>query len=141
MNRRMRVLSAILALVALTFSFAEAVVASTCAPMRVMDDLTMMDDVMAVPASSEAAAGSEAAPNPMDCPFMTAHDEREGDREDGRHCPFGPALGQGCAVAPSLPGLMLDVSAAPAQSASPSSLDEVRPHLLLARALFHPPRA
>jgi len=98
------------------------------------DDVTPMDDVMA------DAAGSEAAPNPMDCPFMTAHHEREGDSEDGRHCPFGPALGQDCAVAPSLPGLTLDVRAAPAQAASRTSLDEVQPHLLLARALFHPPR-
>lgn len=136
----MRTFSALLALTALTFSFAEMVAASTCAPMSMMDGgsttdaVTMMDAMM-----DDGVAASDAAPGAMDCPFMTAH---EGDDEkDGRHCPFGPALGQGCAGAPSLPALILDVSPTPAQPASRISLDEIHPHLLLAQALFRPPRA
>ena len=138
MNRRMRTFSALLALTALVFSFAETMAASACAPMSMMDGGKAMDAVTMTDAPrDDEVAATAAEPGAMDCPFMT---ERDGG-EDGRHCPFGPALGQGCAGAPSLPALVLDVNAPPGDPASRVSFDEIRPDLLLARALFHPPRA
>lgn len=134
----MRALSALLGLMALAFSFAEAVVASTCAPMSMMEDGSTMDAITLAdaPGDDEVAVSTD-EPGAMDCPFTKASDAGE----DGRHCPFGPALGQGCTGAPSLPALLSNVNAPPDDPASRISFNEIRPDLLLARAHFHPPRA
>lgn len=124
MRRRIHFFGGLLALVAMVFSFAGSVAASTCAPMS--DILAgMIDD-------GGAADGVE-------CPFM-AHPDSDGANES-QSCPFDQAPGQSCSVAAALPTQSSGGIDPPAGLTSGNSTLEVEPHLLLAYALFHPPRA
>lgn len=127
MKRRTRVLAGLLALAALTLSFAETVLASTCAPMPVA-----MGDM--------GPTGGEAPdpPRPMDCPLMANHGQRP-DR--GEHCPLNPAAGQGCAAAAALPASLSRSAPPDAEGSRRVVIDDARPDLLLAHARFRPPRA
>lgn len=122
-------LAGILALVAMTFSFTEMVLASVCAPMSGMAAAVDMTD-----------RDVDASPS-MDCLFTGGHGPPAEDGEDGRHCPFGPAMGQGCTAVASLPALTSAMSAPPSQVATGTVFDEARRDLLLAQPLFHPPRS
>lgn len=129
MRRRRRFLAGTLALVAMTFSFTEMVLASVCAPMPGM---TVAADVTDRDADASAS---------MDCLFATGHGDPEGGGDDGRHCPFGPTMGPGCSGVASLPALSSPMRAPPSEVASRILFDEARHDLLLAHAAFHPPRA
>jgi len=125
MRRRTRVLAGVLALVAMASSFAEAVLASTCAPMAAMAEQAMDE--------SESSA--------MDCPLMAGHEGVPETGGTGGHCPLGPAVGQGCFAAASLPVPAAHPLGLSDRGAPRPVVDDVRPDLLLAHALFHPPRA
>jgi hypothetical protein len=129
MNRHTRALAGVLAMAAMTFSFTESVMASTCA--RMSDP--------AMPGTTQTSSEDASAPS-MECLFMAGHDGS--GQDDGRgHCPFGLAAGQGCSAAASLPALNSIESVETARATTAVGSDDVRPDLLLARALFHPPRA
>lgn len=128
MRRRTRRCFGLLALAAMCVSLGEAVVASTCAPMSMTAGAAA---VAAAPTGGEHRAG-----HAMDCEFAVAHDSDD----QGRHCPFGPAMGPGCTGAPSVPALVLEVGLGPVQSSRPAPSEAVGPLLLLTRATFHPPR-
>lgn len=127
MTRRVRLPAGILTLAALLFSMAEAVVASTCAPM--------LEQGMGAVADPEE-------PRAMDC-MPTAEGELPGpDSEGPPHCPFGPmTLAQGCAAAASLPAPAVFVAESPSAVLGPVSFDHTRHEILLATVLFHPPKA
>jgi len=120
-------LAGLLALVAITFSFAETVLASTCAPMpSAIGDMGMTD-------------GDAPDPPPsMACPLMEGHGQRP-DR--GEHCPLNPAAGQGCAAAAALPATLSRSAPADDPGSRRVVSDDTRPDLLLAHARFRPPRA
>jgi hypothetical protein len=125
LKRRTRVLAGTLALAATTFSFAETVLASVCAPM----DRTAMVEM-----------GDPAAPTEMDCVLMRGHGA-DGGGEDDPHCPLNPAVGPGCSGVASVPASSDDGGPPPYRAVVRSVFDDVRPDLLLSRALFRPPRA
>jgi len=79
----------------------------------------------------------------MDMGGMPMPGEDTGRSEDARFdaCPLGPALGQGCLAVASLPGVAPRAADAPPDHDGRRSADIVRPDLLLAHALFRPPRA
>lgn len=128
MKRYIRILAGIFALLAMTFSFTESVVASTCGPMPDMA-------ASAETHHAENTSGAGAA-----CLFARMH--RSGDQRNAEgHCPFGPAMGSDCASAPSLPSAAPVVSVVASEAAEQPPSDAVRPSRLLAHAVFHPPRA
>lgn len=119
MKRRARSIAGILALVALSLSLAESVLASTCPPMSEAEQTDM--------------AGMMGGSPTDDAP--------DGDQSDDRHCPFSGAVPQGCFAFASLPAGS-DASPAPALEGHPEVISgAAHPDLLLARALFRPPRA
>lgn len=133
MNRRTRFVAGILAFLALTFSFAESVWASTCIPGMQMDT------------SATMVAGE--TPEAMDCMSDCMSDqrqEREGDdRSEGeRNCPFGsPIAAQACAGIVLLPTRTSDLLAPSFEGAGSVFTLEAYHDLLLDSMLFRPPRA
>lgn len=129
MNRRVRSVAGLLALLAFTFSFSETVWASTCIPGMRMDDSTLMSE--------------GAAPEPVEH-SPTGMDER-GDSPGGdneRPCPFTSALAaQACAGLSSMPAPTTEPSAPAAEVVSVGSTVATLPELLLEITLFRPPRA
>jgi hypothetical protein len=122
MNRRLRFLSALLALVAFSAYFAESVVALSCAPGT---------EQVAV-----AAAGAHAG-------HSTGHDaDPESQRSDRSHdssCPMN--VGGATCVAVSLPGATASVQLQPSAADAEFTRDATGAALLLIRTLYHPPRA
>lgn len=125
MARRTRFIAGILASLALTFSFAESVWASTCAPGMEMD------------APAEMACHEGAGESQMP--------ERPGGGEDGEEpgdCPFGPhATVQSCVGALSLPAVATVLFAPSLEDAAGVFIPQTQSDLLLQSALYRPPRA
>lgn len=122
MERRTRYIAGLLTFVALTFSLAEGVWASTCA----------LEMGMSAPTSHGMPAGH-------DC--LTGH-PGERDRPDVPDCPFGPvSAAQGCVAAASLPAASVVEIALSPESTSLAPTTETERQLLLGSALFHPPKA
>jgi hypothetical protein len=116
-------------LLALTFSFSEAVWASTCLPGMPMADSAPMPEG-ATPEPSESI--------PMG--MHGEHDPRGGD--DNPPCPFdSPLAAQACAGVSSMPAAWPDPSAPAAELASDGFTVAALHDLLLEIALFRPPRA
>ncbi|MBT8334987.1 MAG: hypothetical protein KJO11_00185 [Gemmatimonadetes bacterium] len=129
MNRRIRPVAGLLALLAFTFSFSEAVWASTCLPGMRMAEVVVM---------SEGAASESIESTPI-----STHDERDSRGGDNpRPCPFNsPLAAQACAGIASMPAPSTEPST-PAAEMSSAGFTVAAPHeLLLEIALFRPPRA
>lgn len=129
MNRRVRSLAGLLALLAFTFSFSEAVWASTCIPGMSMDDSTLMSE--------------GGTPESIEDTLMGMQDERDPrDRDNDRPCPFGsPLAAQACTGAASMPAPSTEPSAPAAEVSSVGFTVAALHELLLEIALFRPPRA
>ena len=129
MNRRIRSVAGFLALLAFTFSFSEAVWASTCLPGMRMAEVVVMPEG----ASSESM---ESAP-------MATHDERDSRGGDNpRPCPFNsPLAAQACAGISSMPAPSAEASTPGAEMNSVGFTVAALHELLLETALFRPPRA
>jgi hypothetical protein len=129
MKRRIRTLAGTFGLAAMALSLGEAVLASVCATS--MDMASVGVDGAQV---SEAMKDMPGMPMPADGP-----EDDPGSRYD--ECPLGPALGQGCLALALLPANgPLSGDALP-DAFGRSAADSLRPDLLLAHALFRPPRA
>lgn len=129
MKRRIRTLAGTFGLAAMTLSLGEGVLASVCATSMDMAGMGVA-----------GAQGSEAMEDMPGMPMPTGGpDDEQGSRYD--ECPLGPALGQGCLALASLPASGPLSSAAPHGAFGRSVADSLRPDLLLAHALFRPPRA
>lgn len=128
MARRTRFIAGILAFLALTFSIAESVWASTCAPGMEMD-------VPAEMASHEGADESHMAERSVE-------GERGDDDEESRDCPFGDhAAVQTCVGALSLPAVASVFFIPSLEDAAGVFTLQTQSDLLLESALYRPPRA
>lgn len=132
MTRRTRFIAGIFACVALTFSFAESVWASTCG----MPGMTV---------EAEAEATSDApVPGDPSCPGHPGHraGERDQDTDHEDPCPFSsPLAAQACTGFISIAaghGSLPDVSF---EGAAESFALDPDTGLLLRAAVFRPPRA
>jgi hypothetical protein len=134
MNRRARTLAGVLTLSALTFSFAETVLASICTPMPEMtgaDDMgSEMTDAVADASSSDGS----------DCLLMSGHEERNDRGERDAHCPLSPAVGSGCTAVASLPSPQIAAAPWTAGTFLSRASEDAGPDLLLTHVLFRPPR-
>lgn len=133
MTRRFRTFAGLLALVAMTASFSQVVLASVCASpaaMAAMPDMAM--------SMVGADSGDSSGEHQMPCDWMGHTD---GSGENDQHCPLTPTATQGCTATASAPATALVVDLSTAQSARQVVLDSIEPELLLADALYHPPRA
>jgi hypothetical protein len=132
--KRVRRAGAILAILALTLSFGEWVLASLCATMPGMPS-------MAEVTSEDMTAESVAMHGDM----MAANDEPVDSRADERElppCPFGPfTVAQGCMGSAHLPSAAAHLRNPVTEHRISTSSDKSRHELLLAVALFHPPKA
>ena len=116
-------------MLALTFSFSEAVWASTCLPGMPMADAVVMPDGATV-------ESVESTPDGM-------HDERDPRSEDNpRPCPFdSPLAAQACAGVSSMPAPSNEPSTPAAEGVSVGFTVAALHELLLEIVLFRPPRA
>ena len=128
MKRRMRTLAGTLGLAAMALSLGEAVLASVCATS--MDMASMEPDG----AQAQVMEDMPGMPMPGDDP-----DDESGSRYD--ECPLGPSLGQGCLALALLPANGPVPGDGIQDAFRRSAADSLRPDLLLAHALFRPPRA
>lgn len=127
MRNRVRLWTALLALLALSLSVVEGVWASTC----------MVDGGAPHPSAHEQASGPHAA-HSHDQSSAPADGERS--PSDSPACPFATAMTGGCVVV-SLPGERTEVPAlAAADHFSVPSLSDRAVDLLLASPLFRPPQ-
>ena len=128
MRRRTRIFSGLIALVALTFSLAEGVWASTCAP-----DMDMSHAEMTMAEPAEGATGHDCLTDPQ-------HDESPAG-EHTPQCPFGPATStQACAAAASMPARILIIGPPSPEEAAQSQTVDTGPRLLRVISIFHPPK-
>lgn len=128
MTRRVRSIAGLCAFLALTFSFAESVWASTCA-MPVAEGMAEMQD--------------SAAENPSDSHCAT-HEGHRGERDgsDDPPCPFSSGVAaQACAGVVSLPAINAALPAPASEAVAGLFMVEAHPGLLLETSLFRPPRA
>jgi hypothetical protein len=123
---------ALMALLALLVYFAEGVWAATCPPTMSM---TGVEEVV----ERDAAEHS--------CPMAANHtssgetESPEQSRSEAPVCPFGPVGAGSSCVAASLPATTVRIAPSfPAGSLLTPSPDAAR-DLILAAALFHPPKA
>lgn len=129
MASRTRALAALIALIALTFSFAESVWASSC-----------------MPAMEMSGTPGDATDTPDGCMVgMPSYPDEPGDRAPDRpdvpHCPFAPLSTSGtCVVAASLPAPMPPALGAPPEGELLTPFLHQTRDLLLVAVLFHPPR-
>ncbi|NNF37132.1 MAG: hypothetical protein HKN71_00575 [Gemmatimonadetes bacterium] len=133
MSRRVRTFAGLLALVAMTASFSQALLASVCASPAAM--ATMPDMGMSMAGGDNDDSSGE---HQMPCDWMSHAD---GSGEKGERCPLTPTATQGCTATASAPATALVVDLSTAQSARHVRLDSIEPELLLADPLYHPPRA
>ena len=125
---KLRPIAAVLALVALTISFAEGVWASSCTPGMAMDGMPAQSDV---DGCMVGMAG-----------HVNAADNPSSDPPTEPHCPFAPLSTAGaCVVAASLPATPPVELAPSPEGALLTVFREDTRDLLLASELFHPPRA
>lgn len=126
MRRRTRWIAGLFALLAMTFSLAETVWASMCAPM--------MDMQVSAAAAEAAPSEHEGMPGMPDQPGPASG--------DGTDCPFSPATtAQNCSAAASLPAHTIGGPASTLERVVGLKGATARQDLLLETALFHPPRA
>lgn len=119
-----RLSAGILALAGLSLALAENVLAATCAPETVE--------------SSMAADAAHGMPAGLEC--ERPHDG--GDHDHDPSCPFAPlASPDGCVAAASLPAAAMGELTLSPETSRPISSPPTRTELLLAAALFRPPRA
>lgn len=128
MTRRTRCIAGLCALLALTFSFAESVWASTCAMPMAGGMAEIHETATEIPSGTHCAAHRG---------YETEHDA-PGDRP----CPFSSGVAaQACAGVVSLPASSAALPAVASEAVdAPFTLEE-RPDLLLEAFLFRPPRA
>ena len=125
MRRRTRIF-AFFALVAMTGSLAEGVLASACVPgMDMGGDAMSMDSE--VP-NDDMTGGADRS-------------ERQNLPDDGSDCPFAPVAAQGCLAIASIPASGATFVASASDRRDRLVLDDEQHDLLLRRALFHPPRS
>jgi hypothetical protein len=72
---------------------------------------------------------------------LTFHGRPATGSGHGSPCPFTPATSQGCTPVASLPAPSIQISVCPSEAAVTAVLDVAQRDLLLAIALFHPPKA
>ena len=132
MTRRTRTFAGLLALAAMTASFSEAVLASVCASPTAMGSMSGM---VPSPAEDDSQDTNERG---MPCDRM---DHTGESREGGEHCPLTPTATQGCTVAASAPAPETAVGGLEGPTTRHVIPDVIEPELLLAHALYHPPRA
>lgn len=118
MRTPFRTVSAVLALVALSLSLAEGLVASSCALEMCGPGFVAATD----------------APSDSGGPEL-----RERPDHSGQGCPFDSAA-QGCAFATSLPSPEPAVADVGSATVAPSFQEPAAPGAFLGDALFHPPR-
>ncbi|CAN5731583.1 hypothetical protein BH23GEM9_BH23GEM9_20420 [soil metagenome] len=128
MNRRVRSLVALLALIGFAAFFAESLVAMSCMPADRVE---------------REAAGQEAAVSPMHDgmhhPVPTSSDSGS-DTGTPQHCPLA-MTSSSCAAPATLP-VAMSVAHAPVPASEPSMIDFADvAHELIVRTLFHPPRS
>ena len=129
MRRPTRLIAGVFALLAMSSAFAEAVLASTCAPGM---DMEMTEDM--------AAHASPMTDDAM--PMGHDHPAPEGDAEGDPDCPFGPVTAlQGCAGAASLPAHTVALQAPSPEGAGAIFTEGARHARLFGTTLFRPPRA
>jgi len=132
--KRIRRAGAVLAILALTLSFGEWVLASLCATMPGMPSMAEMS-------SEDMTAESVAMHDAM----MAANDEPADSGADEREvppCPFGPfTVAQGCLSSAHLPAAASHLRNPVTEHRISTNSDKSRHELLLAVALFHPPKA
>jgi hypothetical protein len=89
------------------------------------------------------AATDQLPPHADDCPHgWNGHETAEQDADDERPCPFGSAAAaQACAGVASLPARAVTALAPSAEVATVVFVELTDRDLLLAAALFHPPRS
>lgn len=130
MKFRGRSVGALVALLALTVYFGEAVWASMCSPQMQMS-------------GTAAVFGDDTAEHP--CAMSMHHacdtESSEQPRSDMMDCPFGPLGANGSCVALSLPAATAQMEPSFPEGLDPSSLADAARDRLLDTALFHPPRA
>jgi hypothetical protein len=120
MNRRIRLLAALLALIGFTAYFAESLVAMSC--------------IAEAPAGETSAAAAS-----YDGVHHAPHAPAEPDA-DVPHCPLGMAGGSSCLVPATLP-VAASAARVPGPEAEPSvAAIADAAHSLFVRTLFHPPR-
>ena len=125
MRRRKRLLTSILALVAMTFSLAETVAASVCSPGMAM--AAEVHDVDPVHGDHAMPAG-------------THHGEQGAPEEGDTQCPFGPAVA-GCAGVASFPAQVSSDFGPLSHADTAAFAEPTQQHLLLVSHLFRPPRS
>ncbi|MBI4408695.1 MAG: hypothetical protein HY561_03240 [Gemmatimonadetes bacterium] len=135
MIRRLRFLAGVFALLALSLSLAGATWAALCTPGM---DTRSSTRALVMPAHSSDGAGSM----PLDdCRGAGSVPVSGQSSPPAPHCPFTSMAGFPCSAAASLPStLSLNLLPAP-EGATGSSAADLEPHLLLGKALFHPPKA
>lgn len=128
MTRRARSIAGLCTLLALTFSLAESVWASTCA-------MPMTGSLV------EVHEASEEMPSDVHCATHHDHDgERDGPSD--APCPFSSGLAaQACAGVTSLPATTTVLPSTASRAVNGLFVIEARPGLLLETSLFRPPRA
>ncbi len=121
MIRRLRILSALLTIVAMSLSVGEGLWAATCAPME--------------PGSRVEAPESEGSV-PVDC--APSHQD---DSDADRGCPFAGIATVGGCVSAAVQSPSVESIPTPPELSQISIEDRTRSDLLLASSLFRPPRA
>lgn len=137
MNRRARTLGGVLTLSALTFSFAETVFASMCAPMP---EMAGMDDMRGQMGEMPVAIADAPSSGGPDCLPTSGPGQRAGCEPHGTSCPLSPAVGSGCTAVASLPAPQLATVPWTAGASMSRASEDAGPDLLLTHGLFHPPR-
>jgi hypothetical protein len=141
MKLRIRRFGALMALVALTAFFAEGVWAAACPPEMQLAGVAHVAE----------HDGADHLRLRLADPAVSAHAHGHGDadtgdaersRSDRPTCPLGPLGANGsCVVAASLPATTTQMAPSFPGEALLSASPEAARDLLLATALFHPPRA
>lgn len=141
MSRLGRTLPGLMALVAMTVSFGEAVMVSTCAPVGSMAAMHEASGVAPTehrgPSASSEGTGERHAGDCEDCASMV---------EDARHdagdpvCPWSAMVGPGCTAPVSLRSSTPAALPASAEHGCFASAVAAPPASRTADPLFHPPR-
>lgn len=130
MKFRTRSLGALVALLALTVSFAESTWASMCSPQMQMSGM------------AEVVGDHDAEHS---CP-MGLHDACDAESHEQPHsgmmdCPFGPLGAYSSCVALSLPAIIMQIDPSFPEGLEPTASADAARDRLPDTALFHPPKA
>lgn len=130
MMRRMRRISGLTLLTALTLLLVQGAWAAACDPSMASNH-----------AENPSGMSMPEMPSGHDC--LPGHGESPSDTESGgSDCPFTiPGASQGCIASASLPSAAVAISAAAAVAPLPLPALAATPLLLRSAAIFHPPKA